>query len=363
MNRKRLSALLIKESLQIIRDPSAILIAVILPLILLFLMGYAVSLDARNIPLGIITKSNTKEAHDLVSSFVGSPFFKTHISYNKKELMQSLQDNELKGVLEIPESFGKHNDYSIQILIDATEPNTGGLTQNYASKIIQTWAIEEGLMPSHGINIVPRYWFNPPLSSRYFLIPGSISVVMTLIGILLTALVIAREWERGTMEALMATPTSMIEILLGKLIPYFILGLGSMLLCFVVAYFWYEIPFNGNFGILLLLSAFYLFPSLSIGLLISTIAKNQFVAAQVSIIAGFLPAFLLSGFLFEISNMPTALQYFTYIIPARYFVESLQTIFLVGNIPSIFIKDMACMFVVGLFFFILVVKKTKKGLE
>ena len=363
MNRKRLYALLIKESLQIIRDPSAILIAVILPLILLFLMGYAVSLDARNIPFGIINKSNTKEAHDLVSSFVGSSFFKTRISHNKKELIQALQDNELKGVLEVPESFGKNTAYDLQILVDATEPNTGGLIQNYASKIIQMWAIEEGLLPSKGITIVPRYWFNPPLSSRYFLIPGSISVVMTLIGILLTALVIAREWERGTMEALIATPTSMMEILLGKLIPYFMLGLGSMLLCFVVAYFWYEIPFNGSFGILLLLSAFYLFPSLSIGLLISTIAKNQFVAAQVSIIAGFLPAFLLSGFLFEISNMPTALQYFTYIIPARYFVESLQTIFLVGNIPSIFIKDMVCMFVVGLFFFILVVKKTKKGLE
>jgi ABC-2 type transport system permease protein len=363
MNRKRLFALLLKETLQIMRDPSAILIAVILPLILLFLMGYAVSLDAKNISLGIINKSNTKEAHDLVSSFVGSSSFKTHIGYDKNELMQLLQENQLKGVLEVPATFGKHDAYTLQILIDATEPNTGGLIQNYASKIIRNWAIEEGIMASAGIAVVPRYWFNPPLSSRYFLLPGSISVVMTLIGILLTALVIAREWERGTMEALMATPTSMMEIILGKLIPYFILGLGSMILCFVVTYFWYEIPFKGSFGILFLLSAFYLFPSLSIGLLISTLAKNQFVAAQISIIVGFLPAFLLSGFLFEITNMPTALQIFTYIIPARYFVESLQTIFLVGNIPSIFIKDMACMFLVGLFFFMLVVKKTKKGLE
>ncbi|WP_414716680.1 MULTISPECIES: ABC transporter permease [unclassified Sulfurospirillum] len=345
------------------RDPSAILIAVILPLILLFLMGYAVSLDAKNISLGIINKSNTQEAHDLVSSFVGSSSFKTHIGYDKKELMQLLQENQLKGVLEVPTTFGKHDAYTLQILIDATEPNTGGLIQNYASKIIRNWAIEEGIMPSAGISVIPRYWFNPPLSSRYFLLPGSISVVMTLIGILLTALVIAREWERGTMEALMATPTSMMEIILGKLIPYFILGLGSMILCFVVVYFWYDIPFKGSFGILFLLSAVYLFPSLSIGLLISTLAKNQFVAAQVSLIAGFLPAFLLSGFLFEITNMPIALQIFTYIIPARYFVESLQTIFLVGNIPSIFIKDMACMFLVGLFFFTLVVKKTKKGLE
>ncbi|ARU49961.1 ABC transporter permease [Sulfurospirillum diekertiae] len=363
MKSKRLVALLIKESLQIIRDPSAILIAVILPLILLFLMGYAVSLDAKHIPLGIFPKSNTKEAHELVTSFVGSPFFDTSIQYDKQKLIQSLQDGHLKGVMEVSGNFGKNNTYAIQLLIDATEPNTGGLIQNYASKIIQKWAVQEGIMPSTGISVIPRYWFNPPLSSRYFLLPGSIAVIMTLIGTLLTALVIAREWERGTMEALMATPASMMEIILGKLIPYFCLGMGSMVLCFGVAYFWYEIPFEGSIWILFLLSAFYLFPSLSIGLLISTVAKNQFVAAQVSIVAGYLPAFLLSGFLFEINNMPYWLQIFTHIIPARYFVESLQTIFLVGDIPSIFIKDMVCMFLVGLFFFLLVVKKSKKGLE
>jgi ABC-2 type transport system permease protein len=363
MKTKRLLALLIKESLQIIRDPSAILIALILPLILLFLMGYAVSLDARNIPFGIINKSNTKEAHALVSAFVGSPFFNTQIGFNKQEMLEKIQSSQLKGVMELAETFGENHHYEIQLIIDATEPNTAGLLQNYASKIIKQWAIQEHVLRAQGVEILPRYWFNPSTSSRYFLLPGSIAVIMTLIGTLLTALVIAREWERGTMEALMATPASMMEIILGKLIPYFLLGMGSMVLCFVVAYFWYEIPFEGSLVMLFLLSAFYLFPSLSIGLLISTIAKNQFVAAQISIIAGFLPAFLLSGFLFEIANMPLWLQAITHVIPARYFVESLQTIFLVGTIPSIFIKDIAGMFIVGLFFFTLVIKKTKKALE
>jgi ABC-2 type transport system permease protein len=363
MNFKRLFALLIKESLQVMRDPSAILIAVILPLILLFLMGYAVSLDARNIPFGIINKSNTREANSLVSAFVGSPFFHTHIAFDKKQLLDQMQQSRLKGVMEIPQDFGKNGKYDVQLLVDATDPNSGGLVQNYSSNIIENWAVQENIVASRGIELIPRYWFNPAKSSRFFLIPGSIAVIMTLIGTLLTALVIAREWERGTMEALMATPASMMEIVVGKLLPYFTLGMGSMLLCFVVADFWYQIPFHGSLLMLFILSACYLFPSLSIGLLISTLAKNQFVAAQVSIIAGFLPAFLLSGFLFGIENMPVWLQAITHVIAARYFVESLQTIFLVGNIPSIFIKDIIGMLVVGAFFFILVIKKTKKGLE
>lgn len=363
MRLKRLFALLQKESLQIVRDPSAILIAVILPLILLFLMGYAVSLDAKNIPFAILNKSNTKEAHSLVLAFIGSPFFNAKVKYDKQELLKELESSKIKGLMELPQEFGKNHNYNIQLLVDGTEPNTGGLLQKYASSIIQKWAYDERVIPDRSITIKPRYWFNPSTSSRYFLLPGSIAVIMTLIGTLLTALVIAREWERGTMEALMATPASMIEIIIGKLLPYFLLGMGSMVLCFVVAYFWYHIPFEGNIFILFILSAFYLFPSLSIGLLISTIAKNQFVAAQISIIAGFLPAFLLSGFLFEIDNMPYWLQLVTHVIPARYFVESLQTIFLVGNIPSIFIKDILGMFVVGAFFFTLVVKKSKKGLE
>ncbi len=363
MRLKRLSALLRKETLQVVRDPSAILIAFILPLILLFLMGYAVSLDANKLPLGIINKSQSKASNTLIQKFSTSPFFNVTFGHNEQKFFKDLQTNDLKGVLIIDEDFSKNSEYKLQLLVDATDPNTAGLLQKYASSIITNWSVQEEIVAKIPITIKPRYWFNANSSSRYFLLPGSIAVIMTLIGTLLTALVIAREWERGTIEALMATPISMIEIIIGKLIPYFMLGLGSLLLCFVVAYFWYEIPFEGNIFLLFVLGAFYLFPALSIGLLISTVAKNQFVAAQVAIIAGFLPAFLLSGFLFEIDNMPYALQLLTHVIAARYFVESLQTIFLVGNIPSIFIKDILGMVLVGLFFFALVVKKTKKALE
>lgn len=363
MNRRRLKALLIKESLQVIRDPSSILIAVIIPLVLLFLMGYAVSLDARNIPTGIVMHSNGEAAQRLTSSFLGSPYFKVSVGKNKKEMLDAMQHGELKALLFVDENFGKNGHYRIQILTDGTEPSVAGLAQNYAMGVIERWAQSLGIVHSKQIQIESRYWFNEPVSSRYYLVPGSIAIVMTLVGTLLTALVIAREWERGTMEAMMATPATMKEIIVGKLVPYFFLGMGSMLLCFFVAYFWYEIPFVGSFVILLLLSALYLFPALSIGLLISTAAKNQFVAAQVSLIAGFLPAFLLSGFLFEIHNMPEFLHYFTLLIPARYFVDALQTIFLAGNIYSIFFFNMLGMLLTGAFFFAIVLKKTKKGLE
>ena len=157
-------------------------------------MGYAVSLDARNIPFGIINKSNTKEAHALVSAFVGSPFFNTQIGLDKRELIEKVQNSKLKGIMEIPENFAQNRRYELQLLIDATEPNTGGLLQNYASQIIRQWALEEQVLQAEGVKITPRYWFNPAMSSRYFLLPGSIAVIMTLIGTLLTALVIAREW-------------------------------------------------------------------------------------------------------------------------------------------------------------------------
>lgn len=362
MNIRRLKALIVKESLQVLRDPSAMLIAFILPLILLFLMGYAVSLDARKIHIAVVSKSNSDAYQRLLQSFMFSKSFEVEVGKNAQTYLNMMQKGTIRAMVQINDDFGKNGNYQIQIITDGSEPNTAGMVQNYASGVIRLWSQEVITGSKKNINIESRYWFNPPVSSRYFLLPGSMAVVMTLIGTLLTALVIAREWERGTMEALMATPASMIEIIIGKLIPYFALGMGSMLLCFLVAYYWYEIPFMGNFFILILLSAIYLFPSLSIGLLISTLAKNQFVAGMASIIIGFLPAFMLSGFLFEIDNMPKGLQVVSHIFPARYFVESLQTIFLAGDIYSIFISDIIGMILIGSLLFLLILKKSKKGI-
>jgi ABC-2 type transport system permease protein len=362
MNVKRLKALIKKESLQMTRDPSTLLIAFILPLLLLFLMGYAVSLDVKNVSIGIISGSQSSSARTLIESFKGSKFFITTEGKNKKLFMDMLQNRKFKALLEINEDFGKENSYKIQLLIDATEPNLAGFIQKYASNIISLWAKQNNILTAHEIDMESRYWFNTQISSRYYLIPGSIVIIMTMIGTILTSLVIAKEWEKGTMEAIMSTPATMIEIIIGKIIPYFVLAMGSLLLCFLIAYFWYKIPFRGNLLILFLMGALYLFPALTSGLLISTLTKNQFIAAQISLVASFLPAFLLSGFLFEIENMPSWLQVLTYIVPARYFVSSIQTLFLAGNVYEIFLTSVAGIIAIGAIFFLLVLTKSRKGL-
>jgi ABC-2 type transport system permease protein len=327
------------------------------------LIGYAVSLDAKNIPIGIVSKSDNTYARTLVEAFRGAKAFVISEGKNKAFFMDMLQNNKIKAVLEIDDKFGKDGSYKVQILADSTEPNLAGFIQKYMSSIIFSWARENNIISAFDIKIESRYWFNQEVSSINFLIPGSIVIVMTMIGTLLTSLVVAREWERGTMEAMMATPVSMLEIIIGKIIPYFILAMWSLLLCFLIAYFWYKVPFRGSLLILFVMGAIYLFPVLVSGLLISTFTKNQFMAAQVSLVASFLPAYLLSGFLFEIENMPEWLQSMTYIVPARYFVKSIQTIFLAGDIHEIFLVSILCIITIGMFLFLLVFMKSKKGLE
>ncbi len=363
MKIKNIKAIAYKETLQVFRDPSSILIAFILPLILLFLMGYAVSLDSKNIKFGIVSHSNL--TNDLISNFMASKFFNTEVGSNKEEFIQKIKKNDIKALLIIEDDFYKT--HKIQLLLDGSEPNTAGLIAKYSSQIIKNWEIQNKitnkLEKTNPINLQTQMRFNSEISSRYFIIPGSIAVIMTLISTLLTALVITREWERGTMEALLATPISMNEIIIAKLIPYLFLALGSMLICFLVAFFWYNVPFRGSILILIIMSIVYLFPSLTMGLFISSLTKSQFVSAQAAIIAGFLPAFLISGAIFEINNMPELLQYFSYLIHARYFVSSLQTIFLVGDVYRIFIFDIIGMIIVGMLFFILVNFKLKRSLD
>lgn len=358
-----------KEILQIVRDPSSILIAVVLPLILLFLMGYAISLDSKNIPVGIVVEQSSRYTQSLVNSFKASPSFDVKVSQNTKEFKVAIQKGEIRSIIVIPSTFAEDlakNSVKIQIIADGTEPNVAGYVQKYSNEIWLNWLQQEGFdkkSMNAKVEIRSRYWFNAPLLSRYFLLPGSIAIILTLIGTLLTALVVAREWERGTMEAMMSTPITIVELLLGKLLPYFALGMASLLLCVVISITWFEVPFRGSYWLLFATSGVYLFPALSLGLLISTLAKNQFVAAQAALIAGFLPAFMLSGFIFQISSMPWWLQYFTHVIPARYFVAILQTLFLTGDVYEIIIPNLIYMTLLGSFFFAIVLKITRKRLD
>jgi ABC-2 type transport system permease protein len=367
---KILKALIIKESLQIIRDPSTILIAAILPLILLFIFGYGVNLDNSVTKIGLVLEESTPQTRSLAASFQNSRFLNVTVGHDRREFYNNLTIAEIRGIIVIPHGFTAASAHpnktaKIQVITDGSEPLVATSINSYAHGVVQTWLKQEtNYDPSKkSINIIPRYWYNPELKSKFFLVPGSISIIMTLIGTLLTALVIAREWERGTMEAMMATPISVPQILLGKIIPYFALGIGSMVICSSIATFFYGVPFRGSFLLLIIATSIFLFSALSQGLLISTIAKDQFVASQIALSAGFLPAFMLSGFIFEIASMPLPIQFISYVIPARYFVTSLQTIFLTGNVWPLIIPMLGAILFIGLILFLIILFKTSKRLD
>lgn len=369
---RRLKALFIKEFFQIIRDPSSILISLILPLILLFIYGVGVSLDINHLKIGVILEDKSPEAISFVQSLTDSKYFDVKIAENREILNEDIVKGYIRGIVVIPSyftAFSYRQNYiaPIQVIADGSEPNTANFVQNYVRAAwlvwLQTEQISKKLQFPSFVNVQPRYWYNEELRSQNFLVPGSLAIIMTLIGTLLTALVIAREWERGTMEALMSTPVTIYEIIIGKLVPYFCLGMLSMTLCVIVAIFIYKIPFRGSFILLGIASSVFLISALGIGLLISTVSRNQFVAAQAAMVAAFLPGFILSGFIFEISSMPLWIQAVTWLIPARYFVTSLQTLFLAGNVKSLLFGSILCMIIFSIVIFFIIDRISVKRLD
>ena len=368
---RRLGALVRKELIQIVNDPSSILIAFILPVMLLFLFGYAVSLDSTRIRVGVVMEERTPESESLLVSLRNSPYLDVTASFDRGFLEREMVAGRLRALLVIPIDFSRRlystdNPAPLQIIGDGSEPNTATFAENYLEAVVSLWlqqrGMETGAPVNNLIDVETRNWFNPSLESKNYLVPGSIAIIMTMIGTLLTALVVAREWERGTMEAMMATPVTIQELVLGKLIPYFLLGLGSMLFCTVVAVSIFHTPLRGSLVSLFLVTSLFLAGALGLGLLVSTLSKSQFVAGQFAIILGFLPGFQLSGFLFEISSMPKIVQLLTWLFPARYFVQALQTIFLAGDIWRIVLFNSLVLGGFATLFFVLTARVTHKRL-
>jgi ABC-2 type transport system permease protein len=369
---RRLKALFGKEFRQVVRDPSSILIAFVLPAILLFLFGYGVSLDLKHIKVGLVTENSTPEIHSFVVSFTNSRYFDPRIAQDRRVFEHGLELGNIRAIIDVPSDFsrrttGAEKAAPIQVITDGSEPNTALLLGGYVQGVFQSWlndqALDKGSSLRQPVEIQPRLWFNPELESRNFLIPGSMATIMAIIGTLLTALVIAREWERGTMEAMMATPVTISELLIGKFVPYFVLGMGSMAVCVFIAVVAFGVPFRGSLIVLGLVTAAFLCAALGMGLLISTVAKTQFVASQAALIASFLPAFILSGFIFDIASMPWPIRLLTYALPARYFVSCLQTLFLAGTIWPLVWPNMLAMLGFGLVYFTLTWLKSVKRLD
>lgn len=366
---QRLVALVHKESLQALRDPSTLLIAFVLPVVLLFLFAYAVSLDARQVRIAVVLESPGASARALAAAFANTSYLDVTFAHDRREVAEQVVSGALRGFVVIPQDFERRlaerrGEPLAQVIADGSQPNTANFVANYSQGVVQTWRAGLGAeAPSPAVALEPRYWFNAELESRRSLVPGAIAIVMTIIGTMLTALVVAREWERGTMEAVLSTPASVVEILIGKLLPYFVLGMLSTLMAAALAVFVFGVPLRGTLPALLTLSAMFMVPALGQGLLISSLARNQFLASQIALFSGFLPAFILSDFLFEIDAMPAPIRALTWVIPARYFVSSLKTVFLAGDIWAVFIPDIAAMAAIGVFFFVAAKRATRKNLE
>lgn len=364
----RFNALITKEFYQIVRDPSTFLISAVLPLILLIIYGYGVSLDIEHLKIGIVVEDTSPLVQSFTKSLVDSPYFDADVGRSRNEMEEKLMRGTIRGMVIIPSYFTEFFEKKqalapIQVIADGSETNTASFVQNYVQGAWSSWLQQEEIPGVSLIRTDTRFWYNPELISRNFLIPGSLAIIMTLIGTLLTALVVAREWERGTMEALMSTPVTIGEIIISKLVAYFLLGMASLVMAVLVALLVYDIPLRGSLYLLVFVSALFLFAALGLGLLLSTLSKSQVVAAQASLVIGFLPAFMLSGFIFEISSMPPIIQMLTYFLPARYFVSCLQTLFLAGDVWSLLIKEMIPMFIIGCIFFYLTARQTVKRLD
>ncbi len=343
---RRVTALMRKEGLQIIRDPSSIALGVVMPVMLILLFGFGLSLDVRSVPVAVVVEDASPTATALAAGFQLSPYFAPRIVTSMREADTLMIERKVDGIVRLRPDFSRHvalGDAQIQLLVHGADANRARIIEAYAQGAIAQWSahrVAEGESVAGGpVSVESRMWFNEAFDSHYFLVPGLIVLVMTLIGAFLTTMVVAREWERGTLEALFVTPVRANEILLGKTLPYFLLGMIGLALCFFAAKFLFHVPFRGSILLFGLVSTFYLLIALGIGLLISSAVKSQFVASQLTMVATFLPAMMLSGFLFDLRSTPVAVQVIADALPARYFVTVMQTIFLAGNIWSVILPD------------------------
>jgi ABC-2 type transport system permease protein len=343
-----------KEVIQILRDSRSLMIVIVMPAVLMLLFGYGVSLDLKGLPVYVYDRDGSQQSQDLLKRFQASEYFHVDKAVNNyADLTRALDDGHAKMGIVIPWDFSerlqKGGVVQVQALVDATDDNTANVLTGYAQAVVQAyssevqlkWLRRRGLqLESAPISVDTRTWYNEDLESSSFIIPGVLALVMSVIGAFLTSLTVAREWERGTMEQLISTPVSASEILLGKLAPYFVLGMADTILGAMIAIYWFRVPFRGSFITLLISSAMFLVVVLSLGFFISVMAKNQFAASQIALLVTFLPAFLLSGFLFAIEQMPVALQWITHVIPARYYVSVLKKIFLKGTPTAMLYADL-----------------------
>jgi len=376
MSLTRFLAVARKEVVQILRDSRSLIIVVIMPVVLVLLFGYGVSLDLKGLPVYVYDQDGTQQSQDLLKRFQASAYFDVvRVVNDYPALARSLDDGHAKMGIVVPWDFSERlrdgRPAQIQAIVDGTDDNTANVLIGYAQAVVQGYSSDLQLawLRNHGqvvqpasVSIETRTWYNEDLESSAFIVPGVLALVMSVIGAFLTSLTIAREWERGTMEQLISTPVTSAEIMLGKLVPYFVIGMFDVILCALIAIYWFQVPFRGSALTLLVSSAMFMVVVLSLGFFISVTAKSQFAASQIALLITFLPAFLLSGFLFAIEQMPIALQWITRILPARYYVSVLKKIFLKGTPTALLYADLVPLAVFALVLAVLATRTFHKRL-
>jgi ABC-2 type transport system permease protein len=377
MSLTRLMAVARKEVIQIFRDSRSLMIVVIMPVTLMLLFGYGVNLDLKGLPIYVYDRNGSQQSQDLLKRFQASEYFHVaRVVNGYPAITRALDDGHAKMGIVIPWDFSERlregGPVQVQALVDATDDNTANVLIGYAQAVVQSYSAEiqidwlrargQSLQPA-AVGVETRTWYNEDLESSAFIVPGVLALVMSVIGAFLTSLTIAREWERGSMEQLISTPVSAMEIMLGKLAPYFVLGIFDVIVCAAIAIYWFRVPFRGSYLTLLASSALFMVVVLSLGFFISVIAKSQFAASQIALLVTFLPAFLLSGFLFSIDQMPVALQWITRILPARYYVSVLKKIFLKGTPTAMLYADLIPLLVFAVMLALLATRAFHKRLE
>ena len=344
MKPARIKAIIKKEFIQIRRDARSLALAIALPMLLLFLFGYALSLDVDNVPMVVWDQSQTPLSRDYLLNFQNSRYFKiTGYAGNYAQIEKNIDRDISLMALVIPVDFSRRlkagQATPVQLLVNGSDSNTAAIalgyvtavTQSYNRRLAATELARTGRKLILPLDLRPRVWFNPELKSRNYIIPGLIAVIMMIIAALLTSQTIAREWERGTMEQLISTPVSVPELILGKLVPYFLIALLDITIAVAMGQFVFAVPLRGSVLLLFAVSAVFLVGVLGLGILISVVTKTQLLASQLALVATFLPTFILSGFIYPIANMPVVVQIITYLIPARYFISILKSLYLKGG--------------------------------
>ncbi|MDA8364989.1 MAG: ABC transporter permease [Gammaproteobacteria bacterium] len=346
MNLRRLLAMAIKEALQVWRDPRSLAVALLMPVMQMAILGYGVSLDIKHVPLCVYNQENSQQSRAVVDRFVSSGWFSvSHVITRYSGIRRAMDRGECIAAIVIPVNFSRTlaatGSAPVQAIFDATDVNTTNIALGYAQGVVAQadaditaqWDAAHDVQPSlvGQVQLDPTVWFNETLDSRYFIIPGVVAVILALVGAQLTSLTISREWERGTMEQLISTPISALEVMLGKLIPYFLIGLFDAAFCLAAAIFWFGVPFRGDLATLFVTTALFNLVVLGIGYLISVRIRSQLGASQIALMVTMLPTTLLSGYTFPIDQMPAPIQALTYIVYPRYYVTILRGIFLKGS--------------------------------